>query len=206
MTALRPTLRLAGFQSSLKQALEVDNRTIAAESLKRDVPRPERLSDDDWVGLQAAIRFAYQAASQDGVEAVIEDVKRVMKDDLTSDDLDALQAIVTQSDVVDRRQQGLRVRDGFLPSLVGASLTLDLRVIEPTDPQEGGVEVAPVVLARLEFDEQVAGQEGIVFQMTGATLDEFTEDLLKLRKGLSFLTSQVTPTIRVPDWAREVSQ
>ncbi|UYC80978.1 hypothetical protein [Curtobacterium poinsettiae] len=156
------------------------------------------------MGVRAAVRFAYQAASQDGVDAVIDDVKTVMKDELSDEHVDALRAIITPTEQIDRRQQGVRVREGFLPNLVGAALTLDLRVVEPTGDQADGVEVVPVVLVRLELDEQVGGQEAIIFQLTGSGLDDFTEDLVKIRAGLRAVSASVTPSITVPDWAREV--
>jgi len=204
MTSLRSTLKITGFQLSLKQALEPENRQLAAQTLLRDVGRPERINDEDWVGLRAAVRFAYQAAAQDGAEAVLEDVKQVMQDQLDPEALESLRLIITPSKEVDRRQQGVRVREGFLPNLLGASLTLDLRVVEPKGNHGAGVEVVPIVLARLELDEQVGGQEAIIFQLNGTTLDEFTEELLELRQGLRALSGGVTPTISVPDWAREV--
>jgi hypothetical protein len=206
MTSLRPTLRIAGFQSSLKQALAPENLLLMAQSLRRDVQRPERITDEDWVGIRASIRFAYQAASQDGLDAVLADVRDVMKDQLSDDELDRLASLITPTEEVDRRQEGVRVREGFLPNLIGASLTLDLRVVEPKGDQGPAVEVVPVVLARLELDEQIGGQEAVVFQLSGLTLDEFMADLTKLQDGLRALTARDTPTITVPEWARDAGE
>jgi len=187
------------------QALESDNRALAADSLRRDVPQPERLSAEDWAGIIASVRFAYKSAVQDGLEPVLQDIREQMTD-LSEDDLAFLSEVLTPDPAIDRRQEGVRVREGFLPNLVGASLTLDLRVIDPQVSAGTDVEVVPVAMMRLLFDEPVAGQEAVTFQLAGPTLEAFSEDLLQLRSSFNAISATTEPKFSVAPWAREAAE
>jgi hypothetical protein len=68
------------------------------------------------------------------------------------------------------------------PTMVNTQLYSDLRVI-PEAPGTG-IQLVPVVVARLEFDEPVAGQEALFIQLTEESFAELKRQVERMEKTL----------------------
>ena len=75
------------------------------------------------------------------------------------------------------------------PNLVGANLQSDLRVVLDSNNLE--YRLVPVVFARLEFDEPVAGQQALFIQITEDSLAELEQEIQKTKGILQIVRSRL---------------
>ncbi|MXX93031.1 MAG: hypothetical protein F4Y63_06215 [Chloroflexi bacterium] len=73
------------------------------------------------------------------------------------------------------------------PTLADISLNSDLRVV--SDPKVE-CRLVPVVFARLEFDEPVAGQRALFIQITEDSLEELEQEIKKTKEILQIVRSR----------------
>ena len=135
----------------------------------------------EGTGVLAAARLIRSAA------------RRIPEDDARSQDLSDLAALVgadsyvsenfsaffadlPELDMEDLRNTAIAIA----PTLVGVTMTSDLRVV--SDPPNTQCALVPVVFARLEFDEPVAGQRAHFVQMTEESLAELEREIDKMRE------------------------
>lgn len=78
------------------------------------------------------------------------------------------------------------------PTLADISLNSDLRVV--SDPNME-CKLVPVVFARLEFDEPVAGQQALFIQITEDSLEELEYEIKKTKELLQIVRSQLGSNI-----------
>ena len=97
----------------------------------------------------------------------------------------ALFSSQSQLDREELRTTAIRVA----PTLVGVSLYSDLRVV--SDPPNVDLGLVPVVVARLGFDEQVAGQQALFVQLTEESLKELKHEIDKTQKTLQVVRDRL---------------
>ena len=68
------------------------------------------------------------------------------------------------------------------PTLVRVGLSCDLRVV--SDPRNMKWGLVPVVFARLEFDESVAGQQALWVQLTEESVEKMKRELERMQETL----------------------
>ncbi len=195
------TLRIHGFQRSLKQGLDLGVAADARRSLDREVPRPESLTDEDWLGVRTAFRLLYQTAEREGLTETLADVRSEMAEQLADAQYVQLEQILTPDPETTQGLLAKRERDSFLPNLVGSSRTLDLRVLG-SGSEAGRLVVAPVGLLRLEFDEPVAGQDALSFQLSKSAVEGLLTDLEELRVLFQVAEGATAPQVDIAPWAR----
>jgi hypothetical protein len=94
---------------------------------------------------------------------------------------DALNRLFRRNEAYDRRTMRRRTAEAALPVLESVWLYCDLRAV-PSEPQAEAPRYVPVITARLKFDETIAGQDGIFFQMTEEALDRLASDVQRTRE------------------------
>lgn len=97
----------------------------------------------------------------------------------------ALFSSQSQLDREELRTTAIRVA----PTLVGVSLYSDLRVV--SDPPNVDWGLVPVVVARLGFDEQVAGQQALFVQLTEESLAELKREIEKTQETLRTVRDRI---------------
>ena len=94
---------------------------------------------------------------------------------------DALRHVFRRNEAYDRRTIRRRTAESVLPVLESVWLCCDLRAV-PSEPTAHAPRYVPVIMARLGFDEPIAGQEAIFFQMTEEALAKLTSDVQRTRE------------------------
>jgi len=94
---------------------------------------------------------------------------------------DALKHLFRRNEAYDRRTMRRRTAESVLPVLETVWLYCDLRAV-PSEPTADAPRYVPVIMARLKFDEPIAGQEGIFFQMTEEALIKLASDVQRTRE------------------------
>lgn len=201
MTSLERTLSAGSYRESLVLAAQfaADQPEALMDSLRFETNAPEGIDGTDWSSASAALRFAYEVAVREGFAPVRADIEQALHSTADSEKLTALLALVREDDLVAQRIAGTRQRDGMLPNLVSHRVSLDFRTVS-SDDIDNGIELAPTVIARFEFDEHVAGQEAVVFQIPLWALEELAEDLQEARNRLTDV-DRMLRTATIPKWA-----
>ena len=85
-------------------------------------------------------------------------------------------------------KEDLRTRAiAMAPTLASVTLSSDLRVVSDANVECG---LVPVVLARLEFDEPVAGQHALFIQITEDSLGKLEREIKKAKEVLQLVRSR----------------
>lgn len=205
MTALERTLGLESYRDSLALAARFasNHREAFTDSLRFEVEPPAGVALKEWSSAVGALRFAYEVAVREGFEGVQQDITAAVADRFEPLQLESLLELLTPDPAVDLRIAGTRERDAMLPNLVNARFSLDLRATNLES--EGELELAPTVTLRLEFDEHVAGQDAIAFQVPLWALDELVSDLQLISSRLKRVDSALASAV-VPRWARAATR
>jgi hypothetical protein len=94
---------------------------------------------------------------------------------------DALKRLFRPNEAYSRRIIRRRTAEAALPVLETVWLYCDLRAVA-AEPTAEAPRYVPVIMARLKFDETMAGQEAIFFQMTEEALDRLASDVQRTRE------------------------
>jgi len=201
MTTLERTLGLDSYRESLSHAAKLAPKQAErlAEALRYEVSAPDDVKASDWSSAVGALRYAYEVAVREGFEAVQNDISAALATEMDSSALQALLRLLAEDDAVAQRIAGTRERDAVLPNLVNARFALDLRAIALDGDDD--LQLAPTITVRLEFDEHVAGQDAITFQVPLWALDELAADLSRISARVRKIDADL-PTATVPVWAR----
>ncbi|MBU8868445.1 hypothetical protein [Paenarthrobacter aromaticivorans] len=201
MTALRDLLELPSFATALRAAADLaePHRGALVQSLGDPTTgAPEGLdlrTDTSWRRMVSALTLAYDTKEKEGLEEVLQDIES-SDSGFTEKDVQSIRNLLHDDPVVREQLEGVRQRDRFLPIFQGISLALDLRVLD----LESGAILAPVVTARMHFDEPIAGTENVVFQIPGKSLNELIARLDEVRHQLRGVRGLLEEAI-VPEWA-----
>ncbi|PPH11640.1 hypothetical protein C5C71_06450 [Rathayibacter sp. AY1C1] len=195
-------LTLPSFRDSLSDVIQraVEMQAVLRLSLTSDIPLPDDstdLDDDDWKRAVAAYRLLWEIAHREGREEVLADIKTGFPT-LDPTVLVVIEELLAESPGAAARIRGIRKRDRFLPILNNVDMSLDLRFIEFASPGT----VAPVITARLEFDESVGGAEAISVQIPISQLDALIKQSQQLQGQLASLRDAVNG-IELAPWSLE---
>lgn len=175
MTAFRRLNRLQSFRDAFGSLLQLDDAEVsvvlkAVRDSANDTSS-EELVPDDLSPAYAALTILRRAAADDGVEAVLNDIKAAYRDSKV--DVAKIGPMLAQSEADRERQEIREAETSTLPVVVDGRLTLDFRVLGHDD----GVRLVPVFVARIDFDEPVAGSESVSFQASRDSLERMRKRL-----------------------------
>jgi hypothetical protein len=202
MTALQDLIGIRSFGAALRGVVAVASthgeQLLAATAKSDDHSPPDGLPElrgTSWDLVVRAFQVVYEISDREGRDAVLAEVRDAFPE-LTAEPLAALSLILERDDVASSRIEGARKRDRFLPVLASTDIALDLRLAEVS----GEEVLLPVITCRLEFDENVAGNDAIVFQIPIDALATLSSELLRIQGQLGDVRSRLAPE-RIPDWA-----
>lgn len=199
MSSLKTTLRLNSYRENLGAAIRhaQEERGSLLAALRFGVSAPDDVDAYRWSGMVGALRFAYEAGLRDDRDDVALDIRTAFADTFSNEQLDRFLELLEEDDLADERIEGTRMRDALLPNMVNTNFSTDLRIL----PVPGALPVvAPVVTARLEFDEHIAGQDSLVFQIPVEALSDLIEELQHTLDAIRSLSS--TQEVTLPNWSR----
>jgi hypothetical protein len=191
-TFFRQLWKLPGFRRSFRaiEGLPPESLSILKAGLEGDRTL-EELAGDVSAAEVERLRAALSALTTlrgirdtEGLPALLEDISQ------TVGQQGASASKVIEEILVESPQEALQrriedVQRSGLPVLTRLSVDVDLRVAAPEGTGQSDFGLVPVLIIRLEFDETIAGQDAIVFQVTEEEVDEFTmiiSSANKLRK------------------------
>jgi hypothetical protein len=189
--------RVSSFRQAVRTLLDLDEAAVSVLQQRNPVdagPPPAELAVDAaaWTESAAAIRTLYQLAARIGVSNLVSELAELVGTDPASNP--RLAALLTwleprqedvEAEAIDRAQTSM------LPVLTSASATIDFRVVDVAN--EAGLRLVPVLVIRLTFDEHVAGNDAIVFQVGPGEVDQFVDELQLARTRASELSLQIPP-------------
>ncbi|MDQ1059754.1 hypothetical protein QFZ23_003655 [Arthrobacter globiformis] len=203
MTALKDLLEIPSFAAALRGAASIDPEyrqlllMSMGESLQ-ELPEGVRLpAETSWKRIVSAFSLAYDTAEKEGRENVLKDLRQA-DEDFTEAEIENLSLLLEGDPAVDEQLSGIRQRDHFLPIFQGMSLALDLRVLD----FEGGTKLAPLITARMHFDEPMAGVEPVVFQIPVRAVRGLIDRLEKIATQAQGIRKTLDST-SIPDWAMQ---
>jgi hypothetical protein len=181
----------AAFQRAVRELLLVPPETLASlhDSDTRSEEPPGNLTRNVGAGATAAHQTLYTLArdhtARDVVDRLVElapDLGLTENKDLRVALLDALQFDPEK----ERRVAFEDAEQEFMPMLTRVQSYLDLRAVSPPsehDEQDLGerVELLPVLIARLTFDEPIGGSESITIQVPWRHIAALLEQIPALR-------------------------
>jgi hypothetical protein len=194
-------LELPAFREAAARVLTLAAEHGEALSASLMGPAPSNASDatnEEWRYALSAYRLLWEVASREGADEVIVDLRQALPE-ATGNGFSALQELLESDEITHQRVRGVRRRDQFLPILTDARFSVDVRLV-PDDDES--TLLAPVVVVRLEFDEQLFGADGVVFQVPLTQLAVLEDALVLVRRQLADLGKTIQQS-RVPDWALE---
>ncbi|MCI4012358.1 hypothetical protein [Brevibacterium sp. ZH18] len=200
MTSLQRLLDLASYRQALTVAFEhgVAFSDELRSGLAWDIESPIEVDSEEWSASIDALRVAFEVGSREGFDSVKEEVSESIPE-LSNPQREVLDKIIQPYAAGVERLRGLQSRDSFLPNLMRSALSIDLQLLETGG--EVGAQVAPVVTARFDFDEHVAGQDAISFRIPLSALEELSEDLAEVHSRIRRLSDSEI-AVEVPRWAR----
>lgn len=202
MSSIAQLLELASFRAAVTGILAADD-SLTAE-LRRSVvwsgPSGTDLQPVEMAGVSQALRaftILFETAIEEGVEGVVADVRSAIET-ATDEQLKKLSKLLEPEEGYVERTESIRERDAYLPIMRSSKFALDLRVLEAANSPV----VAPVITARLGFDETVNGSDAAVFQIPVSSLNGLVGQLISLQKRLDSIDGSAGP-FSVPEWSRE---
>lgn len=203
MTALTSMLRIASYRDALRDALRraVEGELDFPSALSGEASLPDGLSRDDWSAVVGSIRVAYEISRRESVEGVINDVADTFQWSEGEPELVALASALKENPQAERIIDGARRRDALLPNVLGVDVSIDLRVV--SDASSDAIDVAPIAVVRINFDEHVAGQDAVFFQVPVGRLRELAESFTSAAD-LARRAVDSPSALNVPTWAANI--
>lgn len=184
--SLRALLTLTPEQlDRLAAAAETENGFEPTDQLIRDLHDALGISEKDIGTVLTVCSFFHEGLRQaENGEGLVRQLGEIATElgitDLPSKQ-DALKRLFRPNEAYDRRTIRRRTAESVLPVLETVWLYCDLRAVG-AEPTAEAPRYVPVIMARLKFDETMAGQEAIFFQMTEETLERLASDVQRTRE------------------------
>ena len=157
----------------LREVAETDAGFEPTDELIRRLCEALRITERDSASILSVCHYLYECIREGrNAEALVRELGEVASE-LGINDFPTKQGYLKRlfgpNEAYDRRVTARRTSEAALPVLERIWLYCDLRAVAAEPPTEAPRYV-PVIVARLRFDEPIAGQEAISFQMTEETL------------------------------------
>lgn len=200
MTTVIRLLEVDTYRAGIVAALRLSESHLSTlrQSLAGRNEIPEGVPESEWDKAVKSFRVTYQIGLNEGFEQVREDIESSI--DTADADRHALRNLVVEDQSISAALIGREARGRYLPNLVESALSVDLQIVDGGFSAES-VAVAPVVTARFEFDEHLAGQDAVTFRIpldALVALPKKIEDAIDKIQSLS----EAPVNFTVPEWAR----
>lgn len=200
MTAVRGLLTSSAFRAALDELLALPQQAVLqfreelgavrVASGSGPIPAPNSSAD----AARRAYRTLYDLAQTDGVEEVVSDLRQ--NDTVTESWARIFREALAPNALANERVDGTGQRDALLPVLRQGVVAIDLRFVD----LESGRKLVPVVTTRLEFDADVNGSTGAVFQIPVRALPALREQIQEAEEAIRELGASVGP-YEIPTWS-----
>ena len=167
----------------LRDVTEAEKEVSVTDALVARAQDALQVAEKEAVEIIYGFSFLYaRAPTEEETQALLADLKKVATDlgiQMVTAKEDALGRLFVRIPDYDRGIVRKRALEGVMPVLEDWVLYCELRVIA----EDQGTEIegyVPVVVARFEFDEPIAGQGAIVFQITEETLKRLDADVKRI--------------------------
>ena len=197
---LRPWIDNSGFRAHAAKLLSLSQDAVhklvaliekhgTYDVPPREVAEFERACgiDGDGRAILAAVRLIRSSllrVEQDArVESLIDFAVLMGVKPFVPEGFSALFSPLPELDREDLRTRAIAIA----PTLATVSLSSDLRVVSDANVECG---LVPVVLARLEFDEPVAGQHALFIQITEDSLGKLESEIKKAKEVLQLVRNR----------------
>lgn len=176
MTTFRRLHRLPSFRDSFGSLLELDDselRTVvdAVQRIAID-PDAEDMVPEDLGEAYSALAVVRSIAGNEGFDALVQDVRTAYPD--STEAIDTLAPYFSPMEGEIEARTIREVETETLPIIVGGRVSLDYRVSRSSDDK---IKLVPLFVARINFDETVAGADAVTFQASAYALAKFRDNI-----------------------------
>ncbi len=166
-------------------AAETENGLEPTDQLIRGLHEALGISEKDIASVLTVSSFLHEGLRQaENGEGLVREFAEIATE-LGIPDFapkqDALKRLFRPNEAYARRIIRRRTAEAALPVLESVWLYCDLRAVA-AEPTAEAPRYVPVIMARLKFDEPIAGQEAIFFQMTEEALERLASDVQRTRE------------------------
>lgn len=178
--------RIAGFRSSFASLNALSEERI--EAISKAFKEEEdlgllsaTLTGDEGDHVQhsvSVLQTLSRVRDQDGIEDLVADVE-ALAGDAGIKAAHVIRTVLREDpQQAERRRYEIAQHSG-LPVLVSMSVEVDFRVAPPLSGTSDQPKLVPVLIVRLVFDEEVGGQDAIVFQVDEQRVGDLSSMLEK---------------------------
>lgn len=175
MTAFRRLHRLRSFKDSFESLFELSDSElqIITDEIQRTAGDPDLDNDipDELSEAYSALIFVRSIAGEEGLEELLDDVRSAYPQQPALDRL-APHFVPAEGEVEARAIREAETET--LPILTSARVSVDFRVSTASDDS---IKLVPLLISRLDFDEQVGGSEAATFQASAYALSRLRDDI-----------------------------
>jgi hypothetical protein len=93
-----------------------------------------------------------------------------------------LPALLAQRESFDRRLRYKRAREMMLPQILESTISIQLKAVDSALGSSSPVELVPLIVMRIDFDEPVLGSESITVSMGVDVMESMRLDIAALRE------------------------
>lgn len=199
---------MPSFQRALKRLTTAPSDSLASLANEQDLsaavtPPPKEMTEGQWQAAVAALRTLYQIARDEGAEAVVADVRRILStsdvDERAQPALELLPQLLAPRAEFDRRQIYQNARTFALPQVTGVSVTVDFRTVDVPQGDSKRVELVPLLAVRLDFDEHIFGSDSLTVALTEESYESLRQQLDDLPGRYEQVTAELPEQILRPE-------
>jgi hypothetical protein len=169
----------------LRELTETDTGFEPTDELIRRLREVLGITERDSASILSVCHYLYDCAQEgQNAEALVRELGEVsgeLKIGGFPAKQDHLKRLFSPNEAYDRRAMARQIGEAALPVLERTWLYCDLRAVGARSTTEAPRYV-PVIVARLRFDEPIAGQEAISFQMSEEALGNLALDVERIRE------------------------
>lgn len=177
MTRFRQLWEIGSFQELFREFARLDDdglQAVARIAMPRgDSGRLPELSREQRMLVPVA-ETLLQVRNRDGSQELIADIAQLAEPELPGI-TSRLEGLLHEDPKTESQRLVGQTQTSTLPVVVGMDIDVDFRAAPPTEGRP--VQLVPVVVVRMMFDEPVGGSDVIVFQVPDERISELIQEL-----------------------------
>jgi hypothetical protein len=207
LTAVLELWSLPTFERAVLALLTLPRSVLVGLAAEENLAKPdpiEPLSEpENWAPATTALRTLYGFARTDGIESVVADLHTLLakRDNVGEYEvgLSLLPSLLVKRESFDRHQRYKRTREMTLPQVVESSVGIQLKAISPTAGSSSPVELVPLIVMRLDFDEPVLGSESITVSIPVGVLESMRIEISSMREKYEHIVESLPDDLLKPE-------
>lgn len=207
LTAVRELWQVPSFKRAVLALMTLPRHVLdglATEQNLADLEPVDPLDvGEDWDAATSALRTLYSFARSDSVDSVIADIRVVLAERDNADQYDVgvslLPVLLAPRESFDRHQRYKRAREMALPQILEFAINIQLTTVDPGPESSSPVELVPLIVMRIVFDEAVLGGEAVSMSVPIEVMESMRHEMGSLREKYEHLVKTLPQELLKPE-------